>query len=89
MLSVRTNPSTLAAGLGAVKNALRKLTDLRVNLAHPMYTESQICTTLGNINVLYYFILDTQCTHHINNALIVLGSSEHCLSHDHGSVQIT
>ena len=41
MLSVRTNPSTLAAGLGAVKNALRKLTDLRVNLAHPMYSESQ------------------------------------------------
>ena len=41
MLSVRTNPSTLAAGLGAVKNELRKLTDLRVNLAHPMYRESQ------------------------------------------------
>ena len=44
MLSVRTNPSTLAAGLGAVKNALRKLTDLRVNLAHPMYSESQVTT---------------------------------------------
>ena len=46
MLSVRTNPSTLAAGLGAVKNALRKLTDLRVNLAHPMYRESQIPPTM-------------------------------------------
>ena len=41
MLSVRTNPSTLAAGLGAVKNVLRKLTDQTVKMAYPMYRVSQ------------------------------------------------
>ena len=41
MLSVRTNPSTLAAGLGALKNEFRKLTDQSVKMSHPMYRESQ------------------------------------------------
>ena len=41
---MRTNPSTLAAGLGAVKNALRKLTDQTVKMAYPMYRVSQIST---------------------------------------------
>ena len=39
---MRTNPSTLAAGLGAVKNALRKLTDQTVKMAYPMYRVSQV-----------------------------------------------
>ena len=59
MLSVRTNPSTLAAGLGAVKNALRKLTDLRVNLAHPMYRESQLCSFF--IGLYFNSVLGCQC----------------------------
>ena len=38
---------------------------------------------LGNINVLYYTLFPSQCTYHINNRLIVLRSSEPCLSQDH------
>ena len=44
MLSVRTNPSTLAAGLGALKNEFRKLTDQSVKMSHPMYSVSQTST---------------------------------------------
>ena len=49
MLSVRTNPSTLAAGLGALKNEFRKLTDQSVKMSHPMYSVSQHQVTFTKV----------------------------------------